>query len=276
MFRQIFDCMFVPIKIGAYMKKPIYKTLLIHLLLGLIVIIPVFAFSFKDKNLNFESYKAAEENLMKVDTELSFHFKDNVLEVPKEFYYSGYEANILFYGDKAINNTTLKSNIYETPSVLFLYDHVEIKFLTFTIYSETYANLHIEEIDSTKINNYDYKELDKLFDLYAKIYNANYVKKTAFYLVLDYFNYFFTVIAVGLLMGIVSFFSRPFVPFKVRLKMSLDALMVLAVVDLITNLIGISWIHYGGIILAYVYLLISFKAIVQIRVNNGPTNPNNN
>ena len=266
-FKKMYICLFEPRKIGFFLGEKLYKSFIHILLLAFIVVSPlVVELSLKEEISN-NSHNIIENYLIRDAKGNDLLLKDNIL-IGKEN-----SEGFAFLIDEAIlcfNPKNEKREIgieYATYHIIeFNKDKMDVIYLNNVVYSKTYEELGVTEIDFSKISDADYLELDKLIELINlgfKNFKVVWVITNSVILLIDIY---ITLILSALLMAFIFKIFSPMIPFRLRFKGALDSQIISMLCMLLMLLFKMEFIRYIGIIVSGIYFFIAITTIVKIEI----------
>ena len=266
-FKKMYICLFEPRKIGFFLGEKLHKSFIHILLLALIVVSPlVVELSLKEEISN-NSHNIIENYLIRDAKGNDLLLKDNIL-IGKEN-----SEGFAFLIDEAIlcfNPKNEKREIgieYATYHIIeFNKDKMDVIYLNNVVYSKTYEELGVTEIDFSKISDADYLELDKLIELINlgfKNFKVVWVITNSVILLIDIY---ITLILSALLMAFIFKIFSPMIPFRLRFKGALDSQIISMFCMLLMLLFKMEFIRYIGIIVSGIYFFIAITTIVKIEI----------
>lgn len=266
-FKKMYICLFEPRKIGFFLGEKLHKSFIHILLLALIVVSPlVVELSLKEEISN-NSHNIIENYLIRDARGNDLLLKDNIL-IGKEN-----SEGFAFLIDEAIlcfNPKNEKREIgieYATYHIIeFNKEKLDVIYLNNVVYSKTYEELGVTEIDFSKISDADYLELDKLIELINLGFKNFKVVWVITNSVISLIDIYITLILSALLMAFIFKIFSPMIPFRLRFKGALDSQIISMLCMLLMLLFEMEFIRYIGIIVSGIYFFIAITTIVKIEI----------
>ena len=266
-FKKMYICLFEPKKIGFFLGEKLYKSIIHILLLALIVVTPLVIELSVKNDISNNSYHTIETYFIENHYGSDLILKNNMLvgDTNKEgFAFLIEEAILCFNPHNEMREISVEYASYHI--VEFNKDKMEVIFLNNTVFSKTYEELGVKEIDFSKINDADYLELDKLISLINiafRNFKAGWVIINS---VITYLDIAITVVISALLLGLIIGIFSPMIPFKLRFKGALDSQIISMLCMLLMLLFKMEFIRYIGIVLSGIYLFLAMMTIVKIEI----------
>ena len=263
-FSKLYICLFEPRKMGIFLGEKLYKSFIQLLLLTLIAISPIIiTYSVRD-GISNTSREEIKDHLITEAYNTDLLIKDNKFSGSEGLAFLLEEA-ILFFNPKGEN---LEVELeYQTYHVIeFGQEKLSVKFMNNEIFSESYSQLGVSEIDFSKIEDADYLELSKLLRLINICFNNMKVGWVIKNSVSALFSVYLTVIISALVLAVLVKMVNPIIKFNFRFKGALDAQVISLLSIFLMMLFKAEFIRYIGVILSAVYLFIAIAAIVRIEV----------
>ena len=266
-FKKMYICLFEPRKIGFFLGEKLHKSFIHILLLALIVVSPlVIELSLKEEISN-NSHNIIENYLIRDAKGNDLILKDNILTGKEN------SEGFAFLIDEAIlcfNPKNEKREIgieYATYHIIeFNKEKLDVIYLNNVVYSKTYEELGVTEIDFSKISDADYLELDKLIELINLGFKNFKVVWVITNSVISLIDIYITLILSALLMAFIFKIFSPMIPFRLRFKGALDSQIISMLCMLLMLLFKLEFIRYIGIIVSGIYFFIAITTIVKIEI----------
>ena len=263
-FKKMYIFLFEPRKIGVFLGEKMFKAFLRLFILTLIAISPSLIKSLVQSEITQTSNDKIVDILMVQSENTDFMIKNN------SFSGTDWEGFIIEEGIIILNPNNLTISL---DSQYLIYHIVELTkeginviFLNETIYSKSYQELGVSEIDFSKIEKADYIELDKFLELVNIAFNEFKISLAIENLIYNFIFVYFNLILSALVLAFIIKIVNPMVVFKYRFKCALDCQIISVLATFLTMLFNLEFISYIGVILSAVYLFIAMAAIVRIEV----------
>lgn len=259
MFSKLKVVLFNPRFISLYLKENVLKTLL-----GIFAAITI----------------ALIPNIVEVSVknEISTEFKTYLLEVTKTanietayisngelFYESTYEYNAYYFDISIGDSNTEFSEIY-IPKMLFTQYDIKFIFSTVEVYSISYDELGVIDLDFSKIGSKDLTDSNNFVKIFNDMYyiNRNTIKTGL--IVFSFLDLTIVIFSSALMMTIFSYiFSKKsynHMPFTYRYKTCLNSQYIYLVFILLGSLYSISLLETIGIFVMSGYAIFALNSIV--------------
>ena len=249
---------------GLFFGEKTFKSIIHILLFSLIVILPFTLSLLVNNEISNKSYRSIEQYLMEESVNTDLQITNGNLNGTKGVAFLIEEA-ILFINP--LDEQLEVDSEYELYHVIEL-NHTGLNVSLFdkSIYSKSYLDLGIGEIDFKKIEEADYIELDKL----TSLINIGFLNMKAQFIAINslmlYIDVIITVLFSALILAFIIKFINPFIGFKFRFKGALDAQFISLLCLFLMILFQSEVFRYAGIVLSFIYLFKAMLAIVRIEV----------
>ena len=263
-FKKMYICLFEPRKIGFFLGEKLYKSFIHILLLALVVITPIVVELSLSNQISNTSYKTIEKYLVEENYCSDLLLKNNTLTGSEDFAFLIDEAIIFFNPSGDILEVGIEYSLFHV--IEFKKDKLEVKFSNDVIYSKTYAELGVDEIDYSKINETDYIELDKVLSLINKGFNSYKISWVVTNGLIALLDVVLTTIMSALILAFMVRVVTPMLPFKFRFKGAMDAQIISLLCMLLMLLFKLEFIRYIGIITSTIYLFLAMMTIIKIEI----------
>ena len=263
-FSKMYICLFEPRKMGVFLGEKLFKSFIQLLLLAIIAITPIIvSLSFRD-GISNSSRDEIENYLITKSLDTDLLIKDNTLTGSKGLAFLIDEA-ILFLNPKD-EKLTIDAEYATYHIIEFNPKGVRVDFFNNQIFSKTYSELNVGEIDFSKIEGADYLELSKLIDIINVCFNNVKVGWVIENSIIALFDLYLTLIISALVLAFLVKMVNPMIGFKFRFKAALDAQVISLLCLFLMMLLKAEFIRYIGVILSAIYLFIAMISIIRIEV----------
>jgi hypothetical protein len=249
---------------GLFFGEKIFKSIIHIFLFSLIVMLPFTLSLIVNNDISNKSYRSLEQYLMEESINTDLQITNGNLIGTK---------GVAFLIEEAIIFINPLDEPLEVDSEYELYHVIElnptglnVSLFDETIYSKSYVDLGVGEIDFRKIEEADYIELDKMVSLV----NIGFVNMKAQFIMINslmlYIDIIITALFSALILAFIIKFINPFIGFKLRFKGALDAQFISLLCLLLMILFQSEVFRYIGIVLSSIYLFKAMLSIVRIEV----------
>jgi len=264
MFYQIYICLTRPLEIGRFLLDRISRSVFTILFLIVLALTPyVVSLSIADAP-NHDNYNVISESMMSSGDDFTLKIENGILTGDKALSFSLDDTNLLI----APNNEQYHySNIYDelTPLLTYEKEKVTVKVLGAEIYSKSYSDMEIKEIDFTKIMNEDYLEMNKFFESLTEVFNDVHVSWVTYYSIQAFFEIVFMSFMGAWCLSVLARIFKRGMNRQFGFKIGLDCQPIMIFSVFIAYLCGTYWIQYIGSALSTVFLFFALKSIISIK-----------
>ncbi len=262
MLDKIKIVLFRPRFIGFYIKENILLLIAKLLLCTLIVLLPSFYTIGKTNEISSEFRSYLIETTNKTNME-DVKLIDNILYFDNEYEIDCYYFTLII-GE---NNSNLISSL--SNKLVFNNDGITFYASSLEVYSETYENLNIPDIDFSLISTNNVMESNKFISIFNKLYQENNVSISIYFSVALLIDMLINVFGIAAMLAIISMiFSKGktnIMPFAFRYKMCLNAQYVYLLLILLGTLFGVSYISYIATFVMSLYAFIAMSSITMVK-----------
>lgn len=263
-FKKMYICLFEPRKIGLFFGESLIKSILQVIMIAILALSPYVISLSIHNEIDSDSYKIIERQLIE-------NYDDSPYEISNS-YLTGNQslAFMINEGIVYINPTDepiefgieyATYNVYEFKS-----NRYEVSMMGIVMYSKSYADLGVVELDFDKIADADYLELDKFVSLVNKGFEQSRLSWIIVNSLVALFDILFTILISILILSFIAKVINPVIGFRFRFKAALDCQIISLLSVFLMILFNAEFIRYIGIVLSGIYLIRAMLSIVRVEV----------
>ena len=255
---RLFDSLFRPKYIGAYLADKAWRVVLYFVLFFILCLTPSFAevsnigdLSYSDEVVLFQQIYNDETSTIKIE--------NNKLNTTDYKVYTNGSIAVAF------NDKETKAEL----SIVFFEDYFIVEVISNNNYVEInktmYSSLEDSSLDISKIQEKNFNEIYKLmdyinlgYDEYLKIAIPQQLSSNVLGLLIQF------LIVFAVLMYSGSAFN-PFLPRKIRANVAVYSMTWSFVSYIVGVFMGVSWLFYIGAIISFIFMGIACRNIIRIK-----------
>ena len=262
--QKMYICLFEPRKMGLFFGERLYKAFL-HIFLCVLVAILPYSISLivKDEVSNL-SYDIIEEWIMENNVDVTLQLENGILSGNENYAYFINEGILFINPTDSVLNLTLDESTYHV--IEFGSEEINVYFFESVVFSKTYVELGVTELDFKKMENADYIEFDKFIYLINIAFENMKTSWVISNTVLIIFDIYLTAIISALLLGFIIKIFNPIIGYRFRFKAALDAQIVSIFFIFLMLLFDAEILRYIGIVFSCIYLVKAMLAIIRIEI----------
>lgn len=254
--------LFKPRFIGLYIKENMILLILKLIACILIVLTPSFITIYSQKEVSSDFKNYLVQSLVTSNIE-DVYLTDNVL-----YYENSYEVDCYYFGlfIGADIDTSDFSSI-TTNKLVFLSNEIKFYVSNVEIYSTTYTDLNIGDINFELISTSNVEVMNRYVNIFNTLYKNNHTLISLFFCGALFFDVAINVFILSLILALISmFFSKKnIMPFIFRYKMCLNCQFVYLVLLLISTLYGFDIVSYIGTFVMSLYAFTALNSITMVK-----------
>lgn len=260
--KKMYICLFEPRKMGLYFGERLLNSFIHVFLCALIAILPYTISLITVDEISNSSYNIIEEWIMENNVNTDLSIVDGRLTGEKKHAFYINEAILYINPKDEVLNITLEDAAFHV--IEFDSEGIKVYFLNNAVYSKTYLELGVMDLNFERMENADYVEFDKFISLINVAFDNIRLSWILSNVVLILLDIYLTVLISALLLAFVVKIFNPIIGFRFRFKAALDSQHISLFFIFLMLLFNAEFFRYIGIVFSCIYLIKAMMAIIRI------------